>query len=116
MDPTEFIRLIKRTRVRLSGEKDAQADIEAALVAAEMPYEREFRLDASDIPDFMLPGGIAVEVKLRQPKRSIHAQCRRYCAHEAVKGLVLVTATATGFPPEIGGKPCWVVSLGSAWL
>ena len=43
-------------------------------------------------------------------------QLQRYAEHDAIEALMLITATATGMPSEINGKPVRVVSLGAAWL
>lgn len=116
MLPHEFIAAVTSHRFDLSDEKVLQADIAGVLTKLGAQFKREVRLNSSDIVDFMLPDGLAVEVKIKAPKRTIYRQCKRYCAHDAVSGLILVTATAIGFPEEIEGKPCWVASLGRAWL
>lgn len=116
MQPGEIVRLVSGTPIPLTDEKEAQAALSVAFDNAGIRHKREVRLSGADVVDFMAEGGIAIEVKLKAPKRAIYRQCERYCAHEQVKALVLVTATATGFPTEINGKPCWVASLGRGWL
>lgn len=116
MSPTDVIQLLSTRRFPLSSEKELQAEIAKALSAAGMEYKREYRLSEADVIDFMLPDGIGIEVKLRQQRSGILRQCERYCAHETLQGLILVSASAMGLPPEIKGKPCWMVSLGRAWL
>lgn len=116
MLPQEFISIITTRRFDLGDEKALQAEIASVLTELSVNFHREVRLAPGDIVDFMLPGGTAVEVKITAPKRAIYRQCKRYCDHDAVRALVLVTATAIGFPEEINGKPCWVASLGRAWL
>lgn len=116
MDPRQFVAFVQSRRFTLSDEKVLQSEIAAELEKSGAPFEREVRLAPGDIVDFMLHGGTAVEVKIKGSKRAIYGQCARYCAHADVKALVLVTAVAMGFPPEIDGKPCYVASLGRAWL
>lgn len=116
MHPEEFVRLISTTPIVLSDEKSVQEEMSRLLDLAGVNHKREVALGMGDIVDFMLEGGTAVEVKLKAPKRAIYRQCERYCAHGQVKALVLVSATVMGLPPEIRGKPCWLASLGMAWL
>lgn len=102
-------------RLSLSNEKKTQEEIAAAFDECGISYEREFRLSAKDIPDFMV-GSIAIEVKIRGGKRSIYDQVCRYAEHDAVKELILVTNVPTGFPKEVNGKPVYVLNLAKAWL
>jgi len=116
-DSTAVVSAIRAARCDLSDEKRTQADIRDALTAAGIPFEREFRLGAGDIVDFLAYGSIAVEVKLKgAAKRSIFKQLKRYAAHDAVRAVVLVTNLSMGLPAEIAGKPAYYVSLGRAWL
>jgi hypothetical protein len=117
VSPSDICRLIGSTRCDLSTEKRTQADIQAALVAAAIPFEREKRLSDKDIPDFLVEGRIAVEVKLKgSPKMAIYQQLARYAEHAEAEALVLATNLSMGLPAEIGGKPAFYVSLGGAWL
>lgn len=116
MSPEDFVRFIARRRFTLADESALQREIAAELEQAGAAYEREVRLSSSDRVDFMLPGNIAVEIKLKGQRRAVFRQCERYVAHDNVRGLILVTNLTMGFPQEINGKPCWVASLGRAWL
>jgi len=116
MRPEEIAALVSKTPIVLSNEKDVQEKISELLERHGVRHKREVRLAPGDIVDFMIEGGTAVEVKLNVPKRAAYRQCERYCKHEGVNALVLVSATAMGFPSEINGKPCWVASLGMGWL
>lgn len=116
ISPESFVRLIATNAIMLKDEKSVQHDISVLLDRAGIRHKREVVLSPGNVVDFMLEGGTAVEVKLKAPKRAVYRQCERYCTHPQVKALVLVSATATGFPGEIKGKPCWVASLGVGWL
>lgn len=108
---------IEAVRFPLSDEKVLQ------LVMAEefntwfgpQAVEREVKLGNGDVVDFMV-GDIAVEVKIRGSRAAIFRQVKRYCAHERVSVLVLATRVTMGLPPTVNGKPCFVASLGRAWL
>lgn len=116
MHPAEITALISRTPLVQSNEIAVQEKISELLTQHGILHKREVMLGPGDRPDFMLEGGVAIEVKLKASKRAIYRQCERYCAYDQVKGLILVSATAMGFPEEIHGKSTWVASLGSGWL
>jgi hypothetical protein len=104
-------------RFDLSAERHTQAGI-AAVLELVFPGQvvREARLSAYDRPDFLVEG-VAIEVKVRGARRrSIHHQLERYAAHDQVAAVVLFTGVAIGLPPQILGKPAYVVSAGRAWL
>lgn len=112
----DIITLLKSYRLSADRETRTQDEVAAILMNASIPYGREVRLTKKDIVDFLC-GDVAVEVKVRGwQKREILSQCERYCASNRVAALILVTAIAMGFPPAINGKPCFVVSIGRAWL
>lgn len=106
---------LRRQRFSTIQEKQTQADIEQFLISQGIHFEREKRLSEKDIPDFMLDG-IVLEVKTRCSRKAIYRQLERYAQHEEVQGLMLLTGTSMGLPPDINGKPAMVVSLGEGWL
>lgn len=113
----EIMVLIRRHRFDLSNEKTTQQQLADIFQAHGVVFEREKRLAARDIVDFLVQGGIAVEVKLHGAKKmSVFRQLRRYATHDEVNELVLVTNLSMGLPPEIEGKPAYYASLGAAWL
>jgi hypothetical protein len=116
MHPSEIAALISRTPIVQSNEIAVQEKISDILTQHGIVHKREVVLGPGDRPDFMIVGGIAIEVKLKASKRAIYRQCERYCAYDQVTGLILVSATAMGFPEEIHGKSTWVASLGGGWL
>lgn len=113
---SEVVALIRSQPMMLNHEKRTQSDIEKLLIANGIVHKREVDLGDGDVIDFMLAGGLGLEVKLKESKRAIYRQCARYCGHPQVSRLILVSATALGFPEVINDKPCYVVSLGTGWL
>jgi hypothetical protein len=108
--------VIRNTRLDLSDEKRTQADLAHALTAQGIAFEREVRLSAADIPDFMV-GDIAIEVKIRGARKmDIYRQLVRYAKHERVGSLILATNMTMGLPEQLEGKPVFFVALGRAWL
>jgi hypothetical protein len=112
----EVISVLRQTPIMLNDEKRTQSDIEKVLISKGIPHRREVDLGDGDIIDFMLPEGLGLEVKLKESKRAIYRQCKRYCAHPQVRQLILVSATAMGLHETINDKPCYLVSLGTGWL
>jgi len=112
----DVVTLIRETPLVMNDEKRLQDELEKVLIANGIACRREVELGDGDQIDFMLPGGVGIEVKIKEGKRAIYRQCKRYCAHPQVTNLILVSGTATGFPGDIHGKPCYVVSLGAGWL
>ncbi|MGJ4888924.1 hypothetical protein ACQR1Y_12060 [Bradyrhizobium sp. HKCCYLRH3099] len=119
----EIVNLIEVHRLPLQDEKATQAELARVLDGADELHQREVRLSAADIVDFMLPlvadqyaGGIAIELKIKGQRRAIYRQLERYCAHEDVAALILATNVPMGLPDQINGKPVMLARLGRAWL
>lgn len=116
MTEAELVNLLGQARVDLTDEKRTQAQLAEHLTKNGVAFEREVRLTAGNIVDFLV-GGVAIEVKLRRwKKRAVFKQLERYAKCERVRALILATNLSMGLPPEIEGKPAYYVSLGRAWL
>lgn len=116
MSVEEVMLILRTTPFVIKDEKSVQSSIERVFKDHGIVHRREVRLSEKDIVDFMIEGGIAIEVKIDGQKRAIYRQCERYCEHPSVKKIVLMTAKTMGFPVEIKGKPAYYVSLGRGWL
>lgn len=113
----QLVALIQRHRFDLSSEKRLQEQLEEVLVANGYAFEREKRLSAMDIPDFVVSGGIVVECKLRGARKmDIYRQLCRYATHAEVTSLILASNIAMGLPPDIQGKPLYAASTSRGWL
>lgn len=112
-----IVRLIQRHRFDLSTEKHVQAQVAEMLTAEQIAFEREKRLSALDIPDFLVAEGIVIECKMRGARKmDIYKQLRRYATYTEVTALILVSNLAMGLPPEINGKPVYAASLSRGWI
>lgn len=113
-----IVRLLEGYQFDLSTEKHLQADVAETLTASGIVFEREKRLNASDIPDFLVAGGIVVECKLknRSRKMEVYKQLLRYAVHRDVTAIVLASNAVMGLPAEMEGKPVYSVSFSKAWL
>lgn len=112
-----IVRLLRSLRVDLSSEKAMQEGVEGSLRQHGVAFEREKRLSARDIPDFLIDGGIVVEFKLRGKSRKIdvYKQLVRYAQSDLVAAIILASNTNMGLPEQIGGKPVYAASLSLGW-
>ena len=111
-----MISLVRRTRLPLHDEKSAQVALQAAFLADGIPHEREFSLSKADIVDFLIEGGIALEMKLKGSRSQILRQIERYAEHDQVQEIILLTGRCMHIPDEINGKRAVVVWMSGAWL
>ena len=115
MTSKEIINAISVCRLSVQDEKETQEQLERIFIVNQIRYEREYRLDKKNIPDFFIDG-IAIELKIKGTAKKIYRQCERYCGFEQVKELILITNRSMGFPADINGKPCYIINIGRAWL
>lgn len=114
---TDVVRLLQRGRFDLSSEKQLQAGIQDVFISAGLPFKREYRLTAKEIPDFFVHDAIAIECKVKGAKKmDIYRQLCRYADHPDVKILVLASNVSMGLPPDINQKPVLVASLSQGWM
>lgn len=116
MTAEQLVQHLRRQRYRVGQEAWLQDDIEAALRALDLSYEREARLSSGERIDFLVAGGIGIEAKTRCPARRIYRQLERYAEHERIASLILISGTALGLPPTVNGKPLFYISTGRASL
>ncbi len=117
MSRLDLLQVIGSARLPLTDEKETQAALAHFLRDRGIEHEREARLTPHDVPDFVLPCGLAIEIKLRSSrKRSIYDQLCRYARFPQVHGIILATNMMMGLPAMIEDKPAWIISLGRAWL
>lgn len=104
-----------RARVlRFDNEKDLQEAIALVLLKETVSFEREKALGGElGVIDFLVAGGVGVEVKIDGNPTAVAAQLLRYARSPEIRGLVLVTAKASlgRLPSKVGGKPFFAVPL-----
>lgn len=115
---TELVRLVQRSRLDLSSEKHLQEGVSELLRSAQFTFEREKRLSAKDVPDFIVAGGIVIECKMRNKasKMEIYRQLVRYAAYPEVTAIILASNVTMGLPSAIEGKPLYAASLSRGWI
>ena len=109
-----FVALVRSRRFRWSGEEDLRDGLEAVLREEGVAHERECVLGPKDRIDFLVDGGLGVEVKVARGVSAITRQLHRYAQHERIAALVLFTTSARLpllLPPSLNGKPILSASL-----
>ncbi len=97
------------------GEYDIHGEIAAALAAAGLCYDHEYRLGPRCRVDFRV-GRIGIEVKKGRPvARALRDQLARYLAFDALEGIVVVAQKSLPLPAALDGKPVRLVSLNRLW-
>lgn len=115
MTAIEIKKLLSGYRFDISHEASLQAQIEKVFQDSGVQYQREVRLSSRDRIDFLI-AGIGIEIKIKGQAKEIFRQCQRYCTHDQIKAIILVTGRAMGLPETIEGKPCYYHNLGQSWL
>lgn len=118
-DPVHVLGLFYRWRFNYQKEKDLQDGIETVLRAAGVEFEREKNLVEFGTIDFLLRGGIGIEVKIKGSPADVIRQLHRYAQSPQIASLVLVTGKLShgrSFPAELQAKPLYVVHLPSRGL
>lgn len=97
-------------------EFDLHSKIESALKKQKINYQKEFRIGPGKRIDFIIPGGIGIEVKKSRPEpRALTNQLEKYLSSPELTSLILVLEKSILMPDEICGKPIRVVSTNALW-
>ncbi len=113
-DVERVIALIRAHRYRYVDELEFHTGIDQVLRAAGIDTRREVVLAPSDRIDFLLPGGLGIEVKLAGAPGDVLRQLRRYATSPDVTGLLLVTTRirhVRGLPTVLGDTPLHALLL-----
>lgn len=112
---------LRRLRVLNVGrELDLQKEIANQFTRDGIPYEREVKLGPRNVIDFLVAGGIGIEVKKGKPRstRIVMAQVERYAAFDAVKAIIVVVEgklQGLSHGSTKHGKPVRYVGLAQLW-
>ena len=111
----ELVAVLGHHRYVTASEADLQNGLAVVLTSAEVEFEREVGLDAAgrDRVDFLLAGGIALEVKIHGALSEVTRQVHRYAGSERVKAVLLVTTRMQHrrMPDVMQDKPVRVLHL-----
>ena len=104
---------LSRIRFRFTDEDSLQRGIGEVLRKKGYLFRREESLSARDRPDFLLDGGLAIEVKIGGSLPELLRQVARYTEHEEVRGILVMGSPVwlTRIPATLGGKPLFHLRL-----
>lgn len=106
--------LLSKYRFNFTNEKELQAGMAIAFRKLEEPFEAEYRLSDQDIVDFYWPNKkVGLEAKIDHSLSDLIRQVHRYCQHESILGILVVTSKArlANLPEEMSNKPIRCHSL-----
>ena len=112
-----FVRMVgclSAHRFDATDEKTFQDGVFAALRSFDLEVEAEVELRKGDIIDFMVGGGIGLELKIKGSQNAVLRQLMRYAESPRVVRLALFTTQSSHFdmPSTIRGKPLLVYLRG----
>ena len=113
MTAAEIATLLRAARFQFSSEDDLQRGIDGLLKSRGLTVQREVVLGPHDRIDFLLDGGIGIEVKVRGNASDLGRQVERYMENPRVSTVIVVTSRMTHqmLPETISEKPVLVVHL-----
>ncbi|MDB5085439.1 MAG: hypothetical protein JWN30_2325 [Bacilli bacterium] len=117
--PEEVLQALSKLRVSsVIDEYSLQKQIQEHLDNAGISYQREYRLAPRTRLDFLVQGGILIEVKRGRQKPSrkkVTEQLARYAAFDEIQAIILVVDRNLHLARLIQGKPCHVFGLHKLW-
>lgn len=108
------VAILRHHAFHFTNERDLQDGI--ALVLAEVPgVRREYICSPRDRLDFLLPGGVGIEVKVDGSLQALTRQLHRYAERPEITALIVVTSRRSHMqvPTLLCGKPVTVVQVGT---
>jgi hypothetical protein len=114
----EVLASLRRLRIQTIGlEHDLQSEIAQRFNTDGIPYAKEHQLGPRNRIDFLIPGGIGVEVKKGKPNSGqVMAQVERYAGFPVITHLVLVVErNVFTYDRSANGKPVHYVALNKLW-
>ncbi len=93
-----------------------QKMIETLLMDRGISFQKEYKLASRNRIDFLLEGGVGVEVKRGKPNRnSVLKQLTRYASFESISAIILVVDRNVYIPDSVLGKKCILFGLNRLW-
>lgn len=90
--------------------------IEELFIKHDIAYQKEYRLAPRNRIDFLVEGGIGVEVKRGKPNRTaVTKQLERYASFGEIETIILVVERNVSIPHTVMGKKCILFGLNRLW-
>lgn len=113
----EVLRILRNIRVGITfDEYELQHLIAELLEKSNIHFKKEYKLAARNRIDFLVEGGIGIEVKKGKPNRAqVSRQLERYAAFSEVKAVILVVERSVNISSDVNGKKCILFGLNRLW-
>lgn len=110
-------RVLRSVGFSFSSEDDLQRGIDQVLTDRGIPHQREVVLSPKDRIDFMLDGGVGIEVKIGGSAADLTRQVYRYCREEKIRAVIVVSSRLRlgKLPDEMAGKPVRFLPIARAF-
>jgi hypothetical protein len=110
----ELIRIIENMKIMVSEESDLQDALNDLFKVLDLKFAREKTIAPGLRPDFMLSGGVAVEVKIQDGLSELTRQVHKYLCESSVSAILIVSnkTRLMRLPKEMRGKPVYVALAG----
>ena len=118
LTPSSLAQVFEGVRFRFASELDLQNGIEQLLQQRKISYAREQALTAKDRPDFIIDGGIALEVKIQGSLAQALRQINRYTKHPDISSIVVIGSPSWvgQIPLTVGSKPVTSIRITESLL
>lgn len=109
-----LIRIIENMKIMVSEESNLQDALARLFDALDLKFEREKTIAPGLRPDFMLSGGVVVEVKIKDSLSALTRQTHAYLGVNTVNAILVVSnkTRLMRLPKEMRGKPVYVALAG----
>jgi plasmid stability protein len=111
----EVLRVLAARHYRCSCEAELQELVQTALSDAGLSFQREKRLSVRDRVDFLIEGGVALELKVKVTEKNLLSQILRYAESAEVDAIVVAGTchSVLRLPARAHGKPVHALHLKS---
>lgn len=93
-----------------------QEEIANLLEKAGIKFQKECRLAPGNRIDFLVDGGIGIEVKKGKPSRTrVYEQLLRYTSFDDIRAVILAVERNVNIPNTINGRKCVLLGLNRLW-
>ena len=111
------LKVLRNIRTGVTIEEYSLQDMIAdLLMASGLSFKKEYRLAPRNRIDFLVEGGVGIEVKKGKPNRTnVARQLERYAAFGDINTIILVVERTVDIPARINGKRCILFGLNRLW-
>lgn len=114
MNITDLLNALNATRFHFSTEDELQRGVAEKLTKLGIEFIREHQLDKRSRVDFYIPHlKVGIECKIAGSLAEIAAQVQRYCLHEDIASIIVISrrGNVAQIPDEVAGKPVHKITL-----